>query len=410
MRIPEQFLLKRIIRLSNYIAYFPALLMDLCLLGTFTSVSFYSKVLSIPSAVLGTIVALRTAFFVGLSIPFGRMSDRIGRTQMLYASCILLAVADILIPFLGKNAISLAMIYPIIGISMALFWPAYEAWLVERSGGGTLLTRVRNFNVSWSIGIALGPFIASRLFAEQKPFRTFYLAVLICIINLGFIASQYKASGEKAREMDNIPKESPQIRRMYLYIAWIANFSAWFTLGILREIAPKLTLEMGIPVNTFGKLMLINGITQTAMFFFLGTSYTRKWHYRLAPLVIFQLIAMVSFLCIWAFTNIPLWGLAFAAIGVYSGFTYFSSIYYSLHGHVDKGNKSGFHEAILGCGVSLGPFLGGLVADLIGVKSPYFLCAGFILLSIIGEIGIRQRLLLKIKSASGGIHFGRENS
>jgi len=379
------------IRLSNYIAYFPALLMDLCLLGAFTSVSFYSTVLSIPSTVLGIIIALRTAFFVGLSIPFGRMSDRVGRTQMLYASCILLILANILIPFFGRNAISLAMIYPIIGISMALFWPAYEAWLAERGGGGALLKRVRNFNVSWSIGIALGPFVASRLFTEQNPFKSFYLSALICIMNLGFIASQYKTSGKKAREMDNIPEESHRIRRMYLYIAWIANFSAWFTLGILREIAPKLTLEMGIPANTFGKLMLVNGIVQTTMFLFLGTSYTRRWHYKLAPLVIFQLIAMVSFLCIWFVTSIPIWGVAFGAIGIYSGFTYFSSIYYSLRGHADKGAKSGFHEAILGCGVSLGPFLGGLVADLMGVKSPYLLCAIFILLSIIVEIGIQKK-------------------
>ncbi len=391
MRISERLLLflkKRITYLTNYIAYFPALLMDLCLLGTSTSVSFYSKVLNIPSNVFGSIAAFRMAFFVGLSIPFGRISDRIGRTQMLYVSCVLLALVNVLIPLFCKNAISLAIIYPIVGVSMALFWPTYEAWLAERSGGGTLLKRIRNFNIFWSTGIALGPFFAGYLFNEQKPFRAFYLSAFICIITFGSIAGQNKTSGESIQDIDDTPKESDQLRRVYLYIAWIANFSAWFTLSILRELGPKLTLEMGIPAKTFGKLMLISGVTQTAMFFFLGTPYPRRWRYKLTPLVIFQLVAMGAFLCIWAVTNIPLWGMAFAAIGVCTGFTYFCSIYYSLHGHIDKGNKSGFHEAILGSGAALGPFLGGFAAKFINVKSPYLLCAVFILLSIIGEIWI----------------------
>jgi len=394
MRISEQLLLflkKRIIHLSNYIAYFPALLMDLCLLGTFTSVSFYSKVLNIPSNVFGSIAAFRTVFFVAFSIPFGRISDRIGRPQMLYVSCALFALVNILIAFFCRNAISLAMIYPIVGVSMALFWPTYEAWLAERSGGGTLLKRIRNFNIFWSTGIALGPFFAGYLFNEQKPFRAFYISALMCMVNFGAIAGQHKTSEKKEPKTDDISAENQQLRRVYLHIAWIANFSAWFTLSILRELGPKLTLEMGIPAKTFGYLMLINGIVQTAMFFFLGTPYPRKWHYKLAPLVIFQLIAMVAFLCIWAVTNIPLWGMAFAAIGVYTGFAYFSSIYYSLHGHTDKGAKSGLHEAILGSGAALGPFLGGFAAKFIDVKSPYLLCAVLILLSIIGEIGIRQR-------------------
>lgn len=312
---------------------------------------------------------------------------------MLYAACILTGAVNLLIPLFCRSALSLGVLFPMLGTSQALFWPVYEAWLAERSGGGQLLHRIRNFNTSWSIGIMLGPFVASRLF-QWGRFVPFYFGIAVSIINLGVILSQARIRSIKSTEVqqDDISEEKLRIKRMYLHIAWAANFASWFMLAILRYLAPKLMLEMGISESVFGNLMLVMGILQTMMFIFLGTSYTRRWHYKFSPLLIFQLIAIAACLCIWLTTNISLRVLAFGAIGTATGVTYFSSIYYSLHGHTDKGAKSGFHEAILGGGVLLGPFLGGAAADLFDVNSPYLLCAVMLALGIIAELVILNAL------------------
>jgi len=335
---------------------------------------------------------LGTTFYVSLSIPFGRISDRIGRTKMLYGSCILLATVNLLIPLFYRSAFSIALMVPIIGASQALFWPIYEAWFSERSGGGDLLKRIQIFNLFWSTGIMLGPFAAGHLY-EWNRFIPFYASAAGGIINLIIIISQSKTSGkiEESFQIDEELPVAPEIKRMYLHIAWIANFASWFTLGIMRNLAPELMLKMGIRASTFGNLMLINGISQTLMFLFLGTSYPRRWHYRLSSLLAFQFIGIAAFFFIWVVTNIPLWTIAFFAIGTTTGMTYFSSIYYSLHGHTDKGNKSGLHEAILGSGALLGPFLGGALADFRGIKSPFLLCTVVILLSIMGQIYVSRR-------------------
>ena len=214
-------------RFSKYIAYLPALLMDLCLSCALTGISFYAseQYLGISHTLLGFLGSLSTAFFVSLSIPMGTISDRIGRTRMLYAACVLTGAVNLLIPLFCRSALSLGLLFPMLGTSQALFWPVYEAWLAERSGGGQLLHRIRNFNTSWSVGIMLGPFVASRFFQWDR-FVPFYFGIAVSIINLIVILSQARIRSIKSTEVqqDDISEEKLRIKRMYLHIAWAANF------------------------------------------------------------------------------------------------------------------------------------------------------------------------------------------
>ena len=277
---------------------------------------------------------------------------------------------------------------------MALFWPAYEAWLAEREGEGALIQRIMLFNLFWSIGMTLGPALSSYLYGEVNPFRPFYLGSGACLLTLLTIYASRIAKSDASAHIDEPDSESPEIlyppppvRTTYLHLARCANFVSWFALGVLRRLAPKLMLEMGIRPAIYGNLMLVLGGVQTVAFLVLGTGYSTRWHYRFAPLLIVQLLAILSFLGIGLTQHTLLWAFAFGVIGVSVAFTYFSSLYYGLDRHVDKGNKSGWHEAILGVGIMLGPFLGGISADsALGVQSPYLLCAIAVVIAILIEI------------------------
>ena len=381
--------------------YLPVLLLDLAYSSILTNTSFYTSYLGLSSTFLGVLMAVTTAFFVVLAIPFGRLSDRIERRYVLYAACLVLGAVSIGLPRC-RNSVHLMLIFPGIGISMALFWPAYEAWLAEREGGGKLIHRVMLFNLFWSIGITLGPAFSSYLYGDADPFKPFYLAGAMVLLTLGtIIANSWQTSDalktDSSSEIAAEPAETlypPQpVRTIYLNIARCANFTSWFTLGVLRRLAPKLTKEMGMMPSTFGNLMLTLGGVQTMAFLILGTGYSTRWHYRLAPMLIVQLLAALSFFGIWRLQHTLLWIFAFGVIGVSAAFTYFSSLYYGLDRHVDKGNKSGWHEAILGLGILLGPLLGGILADSrFGTQSPYLLCAGATAIAILVEIFIVSKM------------------
>ena len=378
--------------------YLPVLLIDLAFSSILTNTSFYTSHLELSSTFLGVLMAVTNGIFALLAIPCGRFSDRIERRYILYAACLILGAVSIGLAFC-RNSGHLMRVFPGLGVSMALFFPAYEAWLAEREGEGELIHRIMLFNLFWSIGMTLGPAFSSYLYSGANPFRPFYLASIFAGLTLVTIWTSRIAksdSSDLSVHTDESDAESPEIlypplpvRMTYLHLARCANFVSWFSLGVLRQLAPKLTLEMGIRPAIYGNLMLGLGGVQTLAFIVLGTGYSTRWHYRFSPLLIVQLLAILSFLGIGLLQHTILWAFAFAVIGVSVAFTYFSSLYYGLDRHADKGNKSGWHEAILGVGILLGPFLGGISADSsLGVQSPYLLCAVAIAITIVVEIFI----------------------
>lgn len=377
--------------MRKYGAYLPALLMDACISSILTNAAFYINYLHFSSTFLGTLTAISTGVFVLLAIPFGRLSDKIGRPHVLTIACFSLAAVSILLPFCTRK-LYLMIAFPCSGIGMALFWPTYEAWLAEREGAGDLIRRITTFNLFWTVGITIGPMISSYLYKGTNPVLTFYLAGGFSLINWITLESQTIVNRKNLRSPEHLVLiEAPPhaAHHIYLRIARIANFASWFSLGIVRHIAPKLTVEAGIPAMAFGNLMLVMGTTQLIGFLWLGTNRAERWHYRLPPLIGVQLLAIIAFLAIALMPHGLYWTCAFAVIGLSGAVTYFSSMYYSLHAQKDKGNKSGVHEAVLGSGLLLGPFFGGMLADsALGVSSPYILCAAVIGVCSVAETGI----------------------
>ncbi len=377
------------------IVYLPALFIDFAFSSVLTNSSFYTSTLNFSSTFLGVLVAIATAFYTFLAIPCGQLSDRIERHRMLYLGCLLIAGVSVLLRFCSSR-FHLLLIFPCIGISMALFWPAYEAWLAEREGEAKLIHRVMLFNLFWSTGITMGPTVSGYLYKDTQPFTLLYVAAgagLITCVTIYYCNSRTdKSILQKESDQTQILFPPPSERKKYLNIARCANFTSWFALGVLRWLNPKLTKDMGISPATFGNLMLALGGMQTITFLFLGTGYSTRWHYRIRPLVMIQGLAILCFVGIWWIDNTVFWAIAFVFIGISVAYTYFGSLYYGLHMHSDKGNKSGWHEAVLGLGSLLGPLFGGIAADSgFGIKSPYLLCAGAILLSIVVEMIINSK-------------------
>ena len=380
--------------MRKYGAYLPALLMDASISSILTNAAFFINYLHFSSTFLGILTAISTGVFVLLAIPFGRLSDRVGRLRVLTIACLTLAAVSILLPFCTRK-LYLMIVFPCSGIGMALFWPTYEAWLAEREGAGDLIGRITTFNLFWTVGITIGPMISSYLYQGTSPVLAFYFAGGFSLINWITLESQIIVNRKDLRSPEHpVLIEAPPhtAHHIHLKIARIANFASWFSLGIVRHIAPKLTVEAGIPAIAYGNLILVLGATQLIGFLWLGTNQAARWHYRLSPLIGAQLLAIIAFLAIGLMPHGFYWMCAFAVIGLSGAVTYFSSMYYSLHAQPDKGNKSGGHEAVLGSGLLLGPFFGGILADSgLGVNSPYILCAVAIGVCSVVEMSIWLR-------------------
>ena len=362
--------------------------MDMSTSSAVLGMTFYALTLGASPLAIGITASTSTLLYVIFSRIFGRLSDRIGRKRVPQIAALCFSLLYLLMPHC-KSLTQLVIMFPFTGLCLSAFWPPYEAWIAELNDGRPLEKRVRMFNLAWATGVMIGYGISGYIY-ELSYMIPFYFAGIGSFIAVTVVTFQPKPVKqsvhveEQSQTENNGSDVQACLTKKFLYISWTAIFFTWITLGVLRYIFPKLISELQMKPSVFGLLMLAWAGTQVVMYFILGA--TKRWHYKFSVLLILQLLGCIGFVIIYL-TNLPiLWLLALILFGLQTGMIYFSSIYYSLHGHTDKGNKSGWHECILSSGGFIGPFIGGVLANYINLKVPYVFCAATVIFGLLVQI------------------------
>lgn len=397
--------------IKRNLIFLPALLMDMSTNGAILGMTFYASKLGASSLIIGITASISTFLYVVFSRVFGKLSDRVGRKRVPQIASLCFSILYFLMPNI-KSLQPLVIFFPLTGFFLSAFWSPYEAWIGEISDGRPLEKRVRMFNLAWTIGVMIGNAISG--YAYEWDYRIpFYFAscgsfiamVIVSLHSKPIVNNIHNENLENGKDENDIPS---YMKRKFLYMSWIAIFFAWVTLGVLRYIFPKLINDLGILPRYYGILMLIWSGTQVFMFYILGA--TKKWHYKIEFSIVCQMLGCIGFFIIYI-TNYPIfWGIALVFFGIQTGMVYFSSLYYSLCGHTDTGNKSGWHESILSSGAFIGPFIAGAMAKYIGIKSPYMFCVFVILTGLLTQFFLMRSNWFKKKIGSLNLECENENN
>jgi DHA1 family multidrug resistance protein-like MFS transporter len=345
------------------------------------------------SLLLGLFGALGAFVYTVGAITTGRFSDRLDRRKIIISGCFLFILVYSFMPFLNHLG-QVFFIYVFGALSMSMFWPTIQSWLSQGLNKGKLIRSLTNFNICWSAGLTMGFLFAGFLFSFdiRAPFLLGICLIAVVILLLWRQPVPSEMMDEPAKKVFlETEKERPEDARRFLYIAWCANFVSWYIAGTVRNLFPKLGTELGFSIRLIGILIFFMMLAQTIMFFILGR--THKWHYRLYPILLFQAFAIISLVMLAVFSNTLYFIAAMVFLGLSTGITYFSSLLYSLYGFIDKGKKSGIHEAFIGAGTFLGPLIGGFSAHNLGIRSPYLVAALLLGVAIIVEIILRKKVL-----------------
>jgi predicted MFS family arabinose efflux permease len=285
------------------------------------------------------------------------------------------------------------------GLGMAVFWPAFQAWVAESRNGSGLARNIGSFNMSWTASHLVGPTLAGFLFAVHTRLP-FWLAASLCL--LLFLAMRVSVSErgpapQKETESPGLESAGSRQGMNFLYAIWIANFASFFILANARYQFPKLAREMEINPYTIGLLMSCLGLAQFSGFFLLRGS--GRWHFSKLHLFGAQGLAAAGLGLLFASNRPGLFALAFLMLGLCASLTYYSSLYYAVRLLKRKGKGAGLHESILGGGVVLGPLLGGIAAHAAGLRAPYILC----LILLAGVVAAEWLILRKKGKGEAGI-------
>ena len=322
---------------------------------------------------LGLIGTITAAVHMILANLAGRLSDRFGRRILMVAGPLIFGISCLLMTQMPsvKGVLALAALN---GLGMAIFWPAFQAWIAESRNGSGLARNIGSFNMSWTASHLVGPTLAGFLFALHARLPFWLAAVLCILLFLTMRASVSERIPSSPKAIESLPSESEEskVGRKFLYAIWIANFASFFILGNARYQFPKLAREMTMSPYAIGLLMSCIGLAQFLGFFLLRGS--ERWHFNKFYLLGAQLLAAAGLLLIYSSNRQWVFAPAFLMLGFCASLTYYSSLYYAVRLLKKKGKGTGLHESILGGGVVLGPLLGGIVAHAAGLRSPYILC------------------------------------
>jgi MFS family permease len=376
----EKSILRVVLLNQLHILYAVSLLMDMSVAGLIFAISRRAAELGASAGALGLLGASWPVPYIIASLTSGRLSDRLGRRNIALIG----SVAACIITFgcaRTTNIHLLIALTALFGLGIGFFWPPVIAWISDGPRGEALHKRLTRFGVAWNIGLLSGFALTGWVF-RRWPHLAFVIPTcgLIVIIIL-FLLPARPHHTEEENQFD-LPAVPPG--RGFRKAAWIANFGVRLVNAGVAALFPQLATRLGIAADAHGGLLAT--INFTAMLMIAVMQVLTFWHTRLWPLWLAQGLCALAAVAIGLGNGMGIFLLAFAAIGVVSGYSYQASIYFTLQEMTEKGKGSGLHEAFLAGGLLTGPLLAGWAGNAFGLRAPYFFSAAALLVIVAVQV------------------------
>jgi predicted MFS family arabinose efflux permease len=279
---------------------------------------------------------------------------------------------------------------PLLGLSGSIFWPAIEGAIGSETEPGHTEKAIGIFNVLWSVGKGTGFLMAGWMTGSLGPRHTLWAAAAAGLAIFLFYPWKDGRPAERG-ETRTVPGRSA-----FRTLGYVANFFIYGLGSTLQVQFFKYLRQENLGTSFvsretfFGFFLGTIFIAQTVTF--LAMQRGRWWVYRRSLLYLSQaLLATTAGILTLARNDVLILALT-PLVGLGLGFSYASSLYYSLHGANEQGKYSGIHEAVLGAGTIVFPFAGGILADATGdLRVPYWLAGGATLAAIALEEAIYRR-------------------
>jgi MFS family permease len=377
-----------------------------------TAVAFKALRLGADPLQLGALAAASTgayALLVGLS---GRASDRVPRVTLARASCIGVAAACLGLTLAGRVE-RMLLCMPLLGGSVAFFWPCVQASIADRSDAASLGRNLGRFNLSWSSGKGTG-FLLGGVLVSLAGAETVLTLGCVAVAAIFFILPPPRAAADTgpiaalhstpARdgnataavtqagvEADAAAALAPTGAAdvgaravVFRRLAWLANGAAYGVVATLTYHYPRMVESHGWSARAFG--LFLGGIYFTEMLAFAWLlRHSDWWRFRRASLFVPQLLIAAGVAAL-PLADAPRLAVTALVFGFGLATCYAASIEYSLLVHEARGRNAGVHETLIGIGSMVVPLAGGLLARAMGVAwAPYLVAAAAVLASLASQ-------------------------
>ena len=343
----------------------------------------YSSTLGADELMIGVIFGAFSVALLLFSIPFGMLSDHVGRRPLMIAGMFLLALTN-LVFIISDNLYLLILARIIQGISGAATWSAGLALIADTFDVSERGSRLGMAMAMMSAGTLTGPVVGGVLYDLLGYQMTFIIPSILTL----FLGSMFfltpvpqRSPGEKG-SYAKLLKRAP----VALAVCSIATVVGALTFGILEPFMPlylfqKFAATPTLIGLTFGAMSLLNMVAAPVV----GNLYDRFGGRGLitSGMILSGLLIAVTMLM----PSMLLTILAFAAVGITinMALTPMLPLLTDLFGG-DEGSSQGFlygiYNTLFSLGLTIGPFLGG--ALIVKYSMPLTVFGQSILLALTG--------------------------
>jgi predicted MFS family arabinose efflux permease len=279
---------------------------------------------------------------------------------------------------------------------MGAFYPPLQAFIGDVSGPGRLAKNLGAFNVGWCVGSAVAAQIAARLLKLGFA-QTFLCSAVFIVVAMLVLVLWKKPKDLTAAEVENIapPKVIPG-NDIWLLIGRFGHFTGFFGYAAIRIIFPELGKELlwTDPEKASITGFLLWGLG-TGIFI---TGVSPWWRGKIWPQLAAHAGMAAAALGMGIFQDKVLLGASFLVFGTCMAICYTTAIYHGLAARSKMGRNMGIHEALVAAGQISGSIIGGIAANQLGLRSPYFILAGVAACAMISSAWLYTTKLKNIES------------
>jgi MFS family permease len=318
--------------------------------------------------------------YIFISLMAGKITERWGarRTILIMASLSILAsllgvimVGDNMKGWAGGAWLLLALMIPM-NITTTSCWPALESAISRSIGNMRLSTRMAIYNLSWAGAGFVAFFTRGALehFSWASVFVVPAITMAASLLILLFWGISQEAPASEQPDESSADSEAIKRRAVtLLHMAWVGNALAYVGINVITPVLMRMAEQSNIQNLTLaGIVTSVWGFCRFAGF--MGVAQWTGWHYKARWLVGSQLALAGSFLLMLVIPNIWILVLAQIIFGFATALIYSSSLYYAMHTSEGSGGHAGFHEALIGVGIFVGPAIGALAGgDSLGMDA-----------------------------------------